>query len=70
MSIARGETDRIRCDVSGCRTSIWFGGVGYGYSSEQARRMAPKHGWSIGPRDLCPRHAYLADRTNGSPDAS
>lgn len=62
MSNARGETDRIRCDVSNCRESIWFGGWGWGISNKAAREEAPKRGWGIGIRDLCPKHAYLAER--------
>lgn len=68
MSNARGETDRIRCDVSHCRVSISFGGWGYGLSNRDAREAAAtRHSWVIvghGPsnRDLCPDHAYLAAR--------
>lgn len=62
MSNARGETDRIRCDVSNCRVSVWFGGWGFGLSNKDARTEAVKVGWSLEIRDLCPAHAYLAKR--------
>lgn len=62
MSNARGETDRIRCDVSNCRVSVWFGGWGWGLSNKDARAKAAEVGWSLNHRDLCPRHAYLAAR--------
>ena len=62
MSNARGETDRIRCDVSNCRVSVWFGGWGHGLSNKDARIEAAKVGWSLKHRDLCPKHAHLAER--------
>ena len=62
MSNARGETDRIRCDVSNCRVSVWFGGWGFALCNKDARIEAAKVGWSLELRDLCPDHAYLAAR--------
>lgn len=60
MSVARSETDRIRCDVSHCKATIWAGSRWHAETTEKARAFAAANGWDVTGRDLCPKHAHLA----------
>lgn len=65
MSIGRGTSDLIRCDVRSCREKYFAGSAALSIAvpTDRALAEAAEHGWSVLQRHLCPKHAYLANRT-------
>ena len=68
MSVARGSSDRLRCDVKACRRTFWAGSVFHAESTCKAERRAAESGWWVsvepvepyGYQHLCPQHRHRA----------
>lgn len=71
MSVMRGSSDRLMCDVRACRQTFWAGSVFHAETTAATVRQAEVAGWWVsvepggpyGYQHLCPTHRHRAPGT-------